>query len=123
MKVSLFERIGGEKAIMAAVDLFYQKVLSDELTRPFFEGLDMEAQTRKQIAFMAWAFGAPAEYKGRDLRRAHASLVANKGLSDVHFDAVAGHLETTLFELGVSDELIKEAMAIVGSTRAQVLGR
>jgi hemoglobin len=119
---SLFERIGGEEAVMAAVDLFYQKVLADELTRPFFAGLDMAAQTRKQVAFMAWAFGAPEEYKGRDLRTAHAGLVA-RGLSDAHFDAVAGHLQATLEELGVTKDLIGEALAIVGSVRKEVLNR
>ena len=65
---SLFERIGGEAAIMAAVDRFYEKVTADELTRPFFIGLDLAAQTRKQVSFMAWAFGGPAEYEPRGER-------------------------------------------------------
>jgi hemoglobin len=123
MGQSLYERIGGQAAVMAAVDIFYQKVLADELTRPFFDSLDMAAQTKKQIAFMTWAFGGPAEYRGRDLTTAHAALVHNKGLSDVHFDAVAKHLDATLRELSVPDELIQEALGIVGGTRAQVLGR
>jgi hemoglobin len=122
MQPTLYERMGGEAAIMAAVDRFYAKVLADERTRPFFENLDMEAQTRKQIAFMTWAFGGPEEYKGRDLREAHAPLV-KKGLSDVHFDAVAGHLQSTLRELGVAEDLVDEALAIVGSVRGAVLGR
>jgi hemoglobin len=119
---SLYERIGGEAAIMAAVDIFYAKVLGDPRTRPFFEGLDMAAQTRKQVAFMAWAFGGPTEYKGRNLGSAHASLVA-RGLNDTHFDAVAEHLQATLVELGVDSALIDEVLALVGSTRAHVLGR
>ena len=122
MSVSLYERIGGEAAIMAAVDLFYEKVLADEVIRDFFVGLDMEAQTRKQVAFMTWAFGGPDRFKGRDLRTAHADLV-KRGLSDVHFDRVAKHLESTLRELGVAEELVSEAVATVGSTREQVLGR
>lgn len=119
---SLFERIGGEAAVMAAVDRFYEKVLDDELTRPFFEDLDMGAQSRKQVAFMTWAFGGPQEYRGRDLRAAHAKLV-QRGLTDAHFDAVARHLEDTLQELEVAPELIQKALGIVGSTRSEVLGR
>ena len=46
MTLSLYERIGGEPAIMAAVDLFYAKVMNDTLTRPFFDGLDMNAQVQ-----------------------------------------------------------------------------
>lgn len=123
MEQSLYARIGGESAIMAAVDLFYEKVLDDPLTRPFFEKLDMETQSRKQVAFMAWAFGGPSEFKGRNLRAAHAHLVSSMGLSDVHFDAVAGHLHSTLRELSIEEPLINEAMTIVASTRDQVLGR
>jgi hemoglobin len=108
---------------MAAVDLFYGKVLDDEVTRPFFEGLDMSRQISKQVAFMTWAFGGPSEFRGRDLRTAHAGLVKDRGLADVHFDAVARHLEETLRELGIADELIREALAIVASTRTEVLGR
>jgi hemoglobin len=122
MERSLYERIGGEPALMAAVDLFYAKVLANELTRPFFEALDMEAQIRKQIAFMAWALGGPDAFKGRDLKTAHADLVKKKGLSDAHFDAVAKSLEEALQELGIERNLIDEVLAIVGSTRAAVLG-
>jgi hemoglobin len=120
---SLYERLGGQPAIMAAVDLFYGKVLADETTRPFFEGLDMEAQIKKQVAFMTRAFGGPAEDAGRDLRTAHAKLVREKGLNDRHFDAVAAHLAATLRELGVSGDLIREALATVAGTRNEVLNR
>ncbi len=122
-KESLYDRLGGQAAIMAAVEIFYRRVMDDEVTRPFFDSLDMGAQTKKQIAFMTWAFGGPVEYRGRDLRSAHAGLVKEKGLSDVHFDAVAKHLDATLRELGVADEMVAEALGIVGRTRNAVLGR
>jgi len=38
---SLYERIGGEAAIDAAVELFYQKVLSDDRIKHFFSDVDM----------------------------------------------------------------------------------
>src|SRR5215470_7116586 len=117
---TLYERLGGETAMMAAANLFYEKVLADPLTAPFFVELDMEAQTKKQMAFLAWAFGGPEEYRGRDLRTAHAPLVT-RGLGDVHFDAVARHLQATLEELGVTKDLIAEALGIVATTRNQVL--
>jgi hemoglobin len=123
MKESLYERIGGEGALMAAVDLFYAKVLANDLTRPFFESLDMQAQIRKQISFMSWALGGPESYKGRDLTAAHAHLVKAKGLSDAHFDAVAVSLEQTLVELGVERALVDEVLGVVGQTRNSVLGR
>jgi hemoglobin len=71
---------------------------------------------------MSWAFGGPANYKGRDLKTAHAGLV-QRGLGDAHFDAVARHLATTLEDLGVTPDLIGEALAIVGGQRTTVLGK
>lgn len=123
MTESLYERLGGEPALVAAVDLFYAKVMADETLKPFFEGLDLEAQTRKQLAFMTWAFGGPAEYRGRDLGVAHANLVRNRGLTDAHFDAVATHLAATLRELGVGEPLVDEAIGVVATTRDAVFGR
>jgi hemoglobin len=121
--MSLYERLGGEAAVMAAVDLFYQKVMADDLVRPFFEGLDMAAQTRKQVSFMAHAFGGPSEYLGRDLRTAHRDLVHKKGLGDAHFDRIAELLKATLEELGVDEASVAEAVNLVAGTRDEVLDR
>lgn len=123
MASNIYERLGGETAIVAAVDLFYQKVLGDNLTKPFFSQVDMGSQTRKMVAFMNIAFGGPSEYNGKDMREAHKDLVEKDGLSDEHFDAVAGHLTDTLKELGIEDELIGEVINIVGGTRAEVLNK
>ena len=123
MQRSLYERIGGEAAIMAGVTLFYKKVLADPLTAPFFRSLDMPAQTMKQMAFMAWAFGGPEEYKGRSLREAHAGLVSERGLTDEHFDRIAKLLRETLNELELPKPLVDEALETIAGTREEVLGR
>ncbi len=120
--MSLFEEIGGRAAVNAAVDLFYTKVFADPLLTSFFEGTDKPRQIAKQKAFLTYAFGGAPNYSGASMREAHKASV-EKGLSDVHFDAVAGHLQTTLQELGVADHLIAQIMAIAGSTRAEVLNR
>ena len=119
---SLYDQIGGEAAVNAAVDIFYRKVLADDRINKFFEGVDMERQAAKQKAFLTVAFGGPNKYSGKDMRDGHAHLVA-KGLNDSHFDAVMEHLGATLTELNVPDELIAKAAAIAESTRNDVLGR
>jgi hemoglobin len=120
---SLYDRLGGEPAIMAAVADFYDRVIGDPLVAPFFASLDMKAQSRKQVAFMTWAFGGPTEYRGRDLSSAHAELVREKGLRDEHFDAVVLHLEQTLRDLGVAPDLVAEATNAVRGLRSKVFGR
>lgn len=119
---SLFERLGGEAAIEAAVVGFYGRLMSDDTLAPFFDGLDMDAQIKKQIAFMTMAFEGPNRYTGRDLRTSHAKLVA-RGLSDSHFDSVQIHLRETLEELGVDSSTVNEVARVVEGTRRDVLGK
>ncbi len=122
MSNSLFDRLGGDNAVNAAVDLFYRKVLTDERINHFFQGIDMDRQAAKQKAFLTMAFGGPNSYTGEDMRRGHAHLVA-RGLNDNHFDAVVENLGSTLSELGISDDLISEVAAICETTRDDVLCR
>ena len=119
---SLYDRIGGEAAVNAAVELFYRKVLNDYRINRFFDKTDMEEQIAKQKAFFTMAFGGPNEYTGKDMRTVHAPLV-KRGLDDSHFDAVMEHLGATLTELNVPKDLIAEAAAIAESTRNDVLGK
>jgi len=119
--MSLYEEIGGESAVNAAVDIFYRKVLRDSRISAFFEDVDMERQAAKQKEFLNMAFGGPARYTGKELRQAHAHLVA-RGLNDSHFDAVVENLAATLKELSVPDELIAQAAAIAEGVRKDVLG-
>lgn len=120
--MSLFERLGGAPAINAAVDLFYKKVLADNRINYYFDDVDMMDQAAKQKAFLTMAFGGPNGYDGRDMRSAHAHLVA-QGMNDEHFDAVLELIGETLTELGVSNDLIGEAAAIAESVRNDVLSR
>ena len=122
MKMSLYEEIGGEGAVNAAVDIFYRKVLKDDRIKRFFDGVDMDRQAAKQKAFLTMAFGGPHNYSGEDMRKGHAHLVA-KGLNDSHFDAVMENLGATLTELNVPGDLIAKAAAIAESTRNDVLGK
>jgi len=119
---SLYEQLGGEAAVNAAVDSFYRKVLSDDRISRFFEGVDMEQQHAKQKAFLTMAFGGPNSYTGKDMRNAHARFVL-MGLNDSHFDAVVENLGATLKELGVSNDLIGQVAAIAETTRSDVLGK
>lgn len=122
MSESLYDQIGGDAAVNAAVDIFYRKVLADDRINQFFEGVDMDRQAAKQKAFLTVAFGGPNNYSGKDMRDGHAHLV-KRGLDDSHFDAVMENLGATLKELNVPDALIAQAAAIAESTRNDVLGR
>jgi hemoglobin len=119
---SLYERLGGEKAVEAAVELFYRRVLADGRIARFFEDVDMDSQIAKQKSFLTMAFGGPNKYTGLDMRKAHHRLV-EKGLNDSHVDAVIENLNTTLRQLGVAEKEVQEVAAIANSVRDDVLGR
>ncbi|CAG1022126.1 Group 1 truncated hemoglobin GlbN [Patescibacteria group bacterium] len=119
---SLYDQLGGEAAVDAAVDIFYRKVLSDYRINRFFDNSDMEKQAAKQKAFLTMAFGGPNNYTGKDMRTAHAHLV-KMGLNSFHFDAVMEHLIATLKELNVPEDLIQQVDTLAESTRADVLGK
>jgi len=116
-KKTLFEKIGGMDAVNAAVDIFYSKVLADELISHFFTNTNIKTQAGKQKAFLAYAFGAPLPYTGKNMREAHSHM----NLTEDHFNAVAGHLVTTLKELNVAQDLIDEVVVIAMSTKDDVL--
>jgi hemoglobin len=119
---SLFEQLGGEAAVDAAVDIFYRRVLNDHRINRFFDNTDMDQQAAKQKAFLTMAFGGPNNYSGTDMRTAHAKFV-KMGLDDSHFDAVVEDLAATLQELDIPEELIKQVAAVAETTRNDVLGR
>ncbi|OEU72647.1 MAG: globin [Desulfuromonadales bacterium C00003068] len=120
--MTLYDQLGGEAAIDAAVTIFYKKVLADPRVNGFFEGVDMDRQRLMQKNFLTLAFGGPTNYTGDGMKPAHQKLV-DKGLNDQHFDAIIEHLAVTLKELGVDDALIQQAGTIAETVRNDVLCR
>ena len=118
-EMSVYEKIGGEAAVNAAVDIFYRKVLADDSISAFFDTTDMEAQHVKQKAFLTMAFGGPNSYTGKDMREAHKHM----SLTEEHFGAVAAALVATLEELTVPQEHIDEIVAIALSVKDDVLNK
>jgi hemoglobin len=119
---SLYDRLGGQPAVEAAVDIFYRKVLSDDRIADFFDDVDMDRQAAKQKAFLTMVMGGPAHYTGLDMRQGHKHLVA-RGLNDSHVDAVIELLAATLTELGAAPADIAEVGALANSVRDDVLNR
>ena len=119
---SVFDRVGGEAAVAAAVDQFYERVLSDQRLASFFQGIDTGLLMAKQRDFLSFAFGGPVEWNGPTLREAHRNAV-EQGMSDAHFGWVAEHLVDTLESLSVDKDLIEEIVVIVSSVKDDVLGR
>jgi hemoglobin len=94
---TIYDEIGGEPAVSAAVEIFYGKVLDDPGLAGYFDRVDMADLQAHQRAFIGAALGGPEAYEGRSMKEAHAGL----GITSEDFDAVVGHLGDTLTDLGV----------------------
>lgn len=114
---TIYDRIGGETSIRAAVDRLYQRVLADPPLRHFFTGVDMSMLKRQQCAFFAQALGGPAKYRGAGMRGAHAGL----NIEQKHFDRVAAHLAGALGSLRVPRDTIDEIIAAVAPLAGDIV--
>jgi hemoglobin len=116
-EVSLYDAIGGRAALVAAVDVFYRRVLADPELGPFFPAGVGERHRAYLTTFLGEALGGPRRYRGPDIAAAHRGL----GISDVHFVRVAGHLVATLDELGVPRHLTDQIIGIVATLQPAVV--
>jgi len=64
-QVSIYDQIGGQRAVSLLVEKFYQRVLADQDLLPFFEKASLPRLKKQQIVFLSQALGGPAEYCGR----------------------------------------------------------
>ena len=97
---TLYDRLGGEPAIGAVVDEFYDRVLADESVAHQFDDVDMSDQRSHQTKFISAVAGGPIQYEGDDMETAHEGL----SITDAEFDAIAGHLDDALREFDVDDD-------------------
>ena len=115
--ISLYDAIGGRASLVAAVDVFYRRVLADPELSPFFPAGVGERHRAYLATFLGEALGGPRRYRGPDIAAAHRGL----GISAVHFGLVAGHLIATLDELGVPRHLTDQIIGIVATLQPAVV--
>ena len=96
---SLYERLGGERAIGSLVEAFYGRVLADPLLAPFFAGVETDCLRRMQREFFAAALGGPIRYGGRPLNVIHAG----RGIRTRHLARFLDHLMAELADRDLSE--------------------
>jgi hemoglobin len=118
-KVSIYEAIGGEPALIAVVDDFYARVLADPQLAGFFAGASMPRLKGKQVEFFAAALGGPRVYQGPGMRQVHAG----RGIGKADFDKVAVHLTDALAAAGVPAEIIGQIAAAITPLADEIVSR
>ena len=136
-KVALFDRLGGEKGIVAIVNDFTPRALQDPRVNWAREDVKQggfslhsgksvtwnatpENVTRLKkhmVQFIALATGGPAHYEGKEMKSAHANL----HIANAEFDAAVGDLKASLDKLKIANKEQKELLAIIESTRPEIV--
>ncbi|MFN5746711.1 MAG: group I truncated hemoglobin [Methylococcaceae bacterium] len=119
---SLHEKLGGDAAIDAAVDILCRKLSTDARINYFFFGISAADMANRQRTFLTTALGCGGDEGATHLRKDHAPQVA-MGLNDRHFDVILALLGATLSDMEIAEELIAEITAAAASNRGAILGR
>ncbi|SEM72714.1 group I truncated hemoglobin [Lihuaxuella thermophila] len=119
-KSTLYERIGGEQAIAAVINEFYNRMLQDDRVSHHFVGANMDRLRRHQITyFMSYALGGPKRYEGSTLRSAHAGLQ----ISSEEYEIAIKHLNSSLRKYNVPIEDIAKIEAFLRSVKPHIINK
>jgi hemoglobin len=136
-KLALFDRLGGEPGISNIVADFMPRALQDPRVNWQRKGVKGGGFFRKGnesgvwqatplnvanlhkhlVEFLALATGGPAQYSGKGMKSAHDGL----RISNPEFDAAIGDLKASLDKLQIPNKEQKELLAIIESTRSQIV--
>jgi hemoglobin len=121
---SLYDRLGGVKAITAVVDDFVARAAADKRIGAFFTGADADpkrlaALKQNLVDQVCQATGGPCKYKGKDMKSAHAGM----NISNAHFDALVEDLSLTLDKFKVGAKEKGELLGALAPMRADIVER
>ena len=119
---SLYDRLGGRAAIVAVVDEFVANCAADTRINKFFAAT--AADKNRLATFktnlvdqVCEASGGPCNYKGKDMKSAHAGM----GISNADFNALVEDLTKALdkFKVGKADQ--DQLLGVLGPMRPQIV--
>ncbi|EEF58363.1 globin [Pedosphaera parvula Ellin514] len=136
-KLALFDRLGGEKGITAIVEDATPRILQDprvnfvrnDVKRGGFSFHRDQAVTwqatsenitmlkKHLVQFISLASGGPSKYEGKGMKSVHAGM----NISNPEFDAAVGDIKASLDKLQIPNTEQKELLAIVESTRPEIV--
>jgi hemoglobin len=119
---SLYERLGGKKAIVAVVDEFVGRVAADNRINGFFKETASDpsrlaAFKGKLVDQICEASGGPCKYTGKDMKSAHQGM----GISEADFNALVEDLVGALDKFKVAPEDKQTLLAVLGPMKKDIV--
>jgi hemoglobin len=106
----LYDRLGGQAAIVAVVDDFIGRVAADDRIKIRFSNTDIPRLKSLLVEFVCLATGGPCHYSGQDMETSHAGME----LVDEEFNALVEDLAATLDKFKVPAKEKNELLGALG---------
>jgi hemoglobin len=116
---SLYDRLGGQGAIVAVVDDFVGNVAADNRINKFFARTDIPRLKRLLVEQICAGTGGPCTYTGRDMKSAHAGM----GITDAQFNALVEDLVKSLDKFKVPEKEKGELLGVLGPMKPSIVGQ
>lgn len=116
-KSDLYDRLGGQRAIVAVVDDFVGRVAADTRINIRFSNTDIPKFKNLLIEFVCMATGGPCTYTGQDMETSHAGME----LVDEEFTAVVEDLAAALDHLKVPAKEKGELLGALGPLQPSIV--
>jgi hemoglobin len=119
---SLYDRLGGRKAITAVVDEFVSRVAADSRINTFFAATAADAKRlagfkMKLVDQICEASGGPCKYKGKDMKTAHMGM----GVAGADFDALVEDLVGALDKFMVGAHEKDQLLGALGPMKSDIV--
>jgi hemoglobin len=116
---SLYDRLGGQGALVAVVDDFVGNVAADNRINKFFAKTDIPRLKRLLVEQICAGTGGPCTYTGRDMKTAHTGM----GINDAQFNALVEDLVKSLDKFKVPEKEKGELLGILGPMKPSIVGQ
>jgi len=119
---TLYQRLGGKKAITAVVDEFVGRVAADARINHYFAAAAADPQRlasfkMKLVDQICQASGGPCKYTGKDMKSAHAGM----GITSGDFNALVEDLVGALDKFKVGEKEKSELLGALGPMKTDIV--
>jgi hemoglobin len=114
---TLYERIGGEAKLHAAVDEFVSIIVADDRIDFAFADTDLTKFKRLLFEQLCVLTNGPCTYTGRDMRSSHAKL----NITNAQFNALAEDLYQAFDRVHVPYRLQNQVMALLAPMQKDIV--
>lgn len=114
---SLYDRLGGEKAVTAVIDDFVGRVAADERINKKFGKSDIPRVKFHLVEQVCAATGGPCKYSGLSMKKSHTNMKVTEG----EFNALVEDLVATLDKFKVPEKEKNELLGILGPLKSEIV--